>query len=150
MWVMLQLSHISMRNWPGPASISLLLTLLSHFLSSVQTSNISAFHRMNESPLAVYCIAEWCQCLRALFLVWTIVFKMMMMIIIVVVRVFCPRAGLSLQAQEPRLQFCWRLHCLSSIWTDLKDIKKVPRAPTRRWGEAIWLTRSSGLHRNSP
>ena len=27
-------------------------------------------------------------------------------VIIIIIRVFCPRAGPSLQAQEPRLQFC--------------------------------------------
>ena len=32
----------------------------------------------------------------------------------------------------------------------LKDLKKIPGAPTRRWGEWIWLTGLSGLHRNSP
>ena len=27
-------------------------------------------------------------------------------VIIIIIRVFCPRAGLSLQTQEPRLQYC--------------------------------------------
>ena len=29
-------------------------------------------------------------------------------VVIIIIRVFCPRAGPSLQAQEPRLQFCWK------------------------------------------
>ena len=37
-----------------------------------------------------------------------------------------------------------------SIWTDLKRSEKIPEAPTCRWGEWIWLTGPSGLHRNSP
>ena len=41
-------------------------------------------------------------------------------------------------------------HSLFSIWTYLKKSEKIPGAPTRRWGEWIWLTESSGLHRNSP
>ena len=41
-------------------------------------------------------------------------------------------------------------HSLFSIWTDLKRSEKIPGAPTRRWEEWIWLTGSSGLHRNSP
>ena len=39
---------------------------------------------------------------------------------------------------------------LFSIWTNLERSGKIPGAPTRRWGEWIWLTRPSGLHRNSP
>ena len=39
---------------------------------------------------------------------------------------------------------------LFSIWTDLKRSEKIPGAPTWRWGEWIWLTGPSGLHRNSP
>ena len=42
------------------------------------------------------------------------------------------------------------LHYLFSIWTDLKRSEKTPGAPTWRWGEWIWLTGPSGLHRNSP
>ena len=88
--------------------------------------------------------------------------------------VFCPRAGSSLQAavlpkaylplqtQEPMLQFYQGLnrcgsfpllsapHSLFSIWTDLKRSEKIPRAPTWRWGDWIWLTGPSGLHRYSP
>ena len=109
-------------------------------------------------------------------------------IIIIIIRVFCPMAGLSLQTQEPRLQFCPKTtlhavlskgrsstanlvtrvavllginrcgsfqllsspHSLSSIWTDLKIYEKIPGAPTWRWGEWIWLTGPSGLHRYSP
>ena len=41
-------------------------------------------------------------------------------------------------------------HCLFSIWTDLKRSEKIPGAPVWRWGEWIWLTGPSGLHRNSP
>ena len=41
-------------------------------------------------------------------------------------------------------------HSLFSIWTNLKTSEKIPGAPTRRWGEWIWLTGPSGLHRNSP
>ena len=90
---------------------------------------------------------------------------------------FCPRADLSLQAQEPKLQFCRRKvfhlklrnqgcsfardwigaipllsapHSLFSIWPDFKSSEKISRAPTYRWGEWIWLTGPSGLHRNSP
>ena len=39
---------------------------------------------------------------------------------------------------------------LSSIWIDHKRSEKIPGAPTWRWGEWIWLTEPSGLHRNSP
>ena len=39
---------------------------------------------------------------------------------------------------------------LFSIWTDLKSSEKIPGAPAWWWGEWIWLTRPSGLHRNSP
>ena len=42
------------------------------------------------------------------------------------------------------------LHSLFSIWTDFKRSEKIPGAPTWRRGELIWLTGSSGLHRNSP
>ena len=40
-------------------------------------------------------------------------------------------------------------HSLFSIWTNLKRSEMIPGAPTRRWGEWIWLTGPSGLHRNS-
>ena len=40
-------------------------------------------------------------------------------------------------------------HSLFSIWTDLKRSKKIPGTPTWRWGECIWLTGPSGLHRYS-
>ena len=66
------------------------------------------------------------------------------------------------RAQEPRLQFYYGFnksgsfpllsapHSLFSIWTGLKRSEKIPGASTRRWGECIWLTGPSGLHRNSP
>ena len=41
-------------------------------------------------------------------------------------------------------------HSLFSMWTNLKRSEKIPEAPRRRWGEWIWLTGPSGLHRNSP
>ena len=99
-------------------------------------------------------------------------------IIIIIIRVFCPRSGPSLQAQEPRLQFCQRQvfhrkqeprlqfyqglnrcgsfpflsapHSLFSIWTKLRRSEEIPGASTWRWWEWIWLTGPSGLHRNSP
>ena len=41
-------------------------------------------------------------------------------------------------------------HSLFSIWEDLKRSEKIQWTWTWRWGEWIWLTGSSGLHRNSP
>ena len=41
-------------------------------------------------------------------------------------------------------------HSLFSIWTDLKRSEKIPGTPAWSWGEWIWLTGPSGLHRNSP
>ena len=41
-------------------------------------------------------------------------------------------------------------HTLFTISTDFKRSEKIPGAPTRRWGEWIWLTGSSGLYRNQP
>ena len=41
-------------------------------------------------------------------------------------------------------------HSPFSILTNFKRSKKIPGAPTRRWGEWIWLTGPSGHHRNSP
>ena len=41
-------------------------------------------------------------------------------------------------------------HSFFSIWTNLERSEKIPGAPTRRWGEWIWLTGPSGLDRNSP
>ena len=76
-------------------------------------------------------------------------------------RVFCPRAGPSLQMQEPRLQFYQGLnrdgsflllpapHSFFSIWTDLKKSEKIPGLPMWRWGEWIWVTGPSGLQWNS-
>ena len=73
----------------------------------------------------------------------------------------CPKAGLPPQTQEPRLQFYQglnrcasfpllsALHFLFSIWTDIKRSVKIAVAPTWRWGEWIWLTGPSKLHRNS-
>ena len=89
------------------------------------------------------------------------------------------KAGPSLQAEKPRLQFCRRQvfhrkrrnqgcsftrnfsrcgsfsllsapHSSFDIWTDLKRSENNPGAQTRRWGEWIWLTGPSGLHQNSP
>ena len=40
-------------------------------------------------------------------------------------------------------------HSLFSIWTHLKRSVKIPWAPAWRWEEWIWLTGTSGLHRNS-
>ena len=92
--------------------------------------------------------------------------------------VYCPKTGPSLQAQEPRLQFCRRQvfhrklrnrgcnftrdfisavasRCfphpfLFSIWTELKRSEINSGAPTWRWGEWIWLIGPSGLHWKSP
>ena len=41
-------------------------------------------------------------------------------------------------------------HSLFRVWTNLKRSEKIPGTPTRRWGEWIWLTGLSGLHRKSP
>ena len=41
-------------------------------------------------------------------------------------------------------------HSLFSNWTDLKGSEKIQGAPTKRWGEWIWLTGLTVLHRNSP
>ena len=41
-------------------------------------------------------------------------------------------------------------HSLFIIWTDLKRSDNIPRTPTCRCWEWIWLTGPSGLHRNSP
>ena len=72
------------------------------------------------------------------------------------------KAGLPPQTQDRRLQFYQELNrcgsfplfsapqSLFSIWTDLKRSQKIQGAPTWRWGEWIWLTGPSGLHRNSP
>ena len=94
-----------------------------------------------------------------------------------IIRVFCPRTGPSLQAQEPRLQFCRRqvfhrklrnqgcsstrdwigpgpvaFHCFPHPTLSLtsEHIWKDPRGTTWRWREWIWLTGPSELHRNSP
>ena len=93
--------------------------------------------------------------------------------------VFSPRAGLSLQAKEPRLHFCRRQvfhrklgnqgcsftrdgicavasrcfpHTTLSLVSEhtLNRTAKIRTAPTCRWGERIWLSGPSGLHRNSP
>ena len=85
--------------------------------------------------------------------------------------VFCPRAGPSLQAQEPRLEFCRRqvFHLklrkqgcsFTRDWIGAEASRcfphptlslvsgQIPKAPTWRWGQWIWLIGSSGLHRNS-
>ena len=41
-------------------------------------------------------------------------------------------------------------HSLFSIWKTLKRSENIPRAPALRWGEWIWLSGPSGLHRNPP
>ena len=83
-------------------------------------------------------------------------------------RVFWPRAGPSLQTQEPSLQFCWRqvFHCKvrnqgCNFTRDLLSAvasrcfphptlslasEKIPGALMWRWGEWIWLIGPSGLH----
>ena len=63
---------------------------------------------------------------------------------------YCPKAGLPLQTQEARVQFYegWKGAVASRGF--LQRSEKIPGAATRRWGELIWLTRPSGLHRNSP
>ena len=88
---------------------------------------------------------------------------------------FCPWAGFSLQTQSPRLQLCpkagfppqTRNHgCSFTRDEQLRQLpvafltpvslqllnrsEKMPGAPAWRWGEWIWLTGPSGLHRNSP
>ena len=106
-------------------------------------------------------------------------FSMNIHIIIIIIRVFCQRAGISLQTQAPTLQVLTKGRCsaansgtkvavvlgmnrygsfpllsaphsLFSIWTDLKRSEKIPGPPAMRWGEWIWLTEPSGLHRNLP
>ena len=90
-----------------------------------------------------------------------------------IIRVFCPRAGLLLQTQAPRLQFCPKAgfpshsgtkvavllgmnryyncpllsapHSLFSIWTNLNRSEKIPGTQTLRWREWIWLTGPSGF-----
>ena len=98
-------------------------------------------------------------------------------IIIIIIRAFCPRAGTSLQAQEPRLQFCRRqvFHrklrnqvcsftrdCIGEVASrcfphpnlslasekTLKDLKRS-QGHQRGGEENICLTGPSGLHRNS-
>ena len=41
-------------------------------------------------------------------------------------------------------------HSLFSISTGIERSEKIPGAPAWRSGEWIWLTGTSGLHRNSP
>ena len=47
----------------------------------------------------------------------------------------------------PLLSASHSLFCISKY---LKRPEKIPGAPTKRWGEWIWLTGPSGLHRNLP
>ena len=93
----------------------------------------------------------------------------------IIIRVYCPRAGPSLQVQEPRLQFCWRQvfhHKLSnqgcsftrdwigavasccflhpSFFLVSEQTLKDLTGTNMEWGEWIWLTEPSGLHQNSP
>ena len=94
-------------------------------------------------------------------------------LIISIIRVSCPRTGLSLQTHIPRLQWsssanlgtkvavllgmnrCGSIpllfasRSLCSIWTDLKRCEKIPWALPWRWVEWIWLTGPSELHWNS-
>ena len=105
--------------------------------------------------------------------------SILIIIIIIIIRESCPRPGISLQMQEPRLQFCPKRglpqqtqeprvavllginrcgsfplfstpHSLFSTWADLKRLENIPGAPTWKSGERIWLSRPSGLHRHSP
>ena len=41
-------------------------------------------------------------------------------------------------------------HSLFRFWRGLKRFEKIPGALSWRWREWIWLTRPSGLYRNSP
>ena len=41
-------------------------------------------------------------------------------------------------------------HSLFRIWADLKISEKILGTPSWKWGDWIWLTVPSGLHRNSP
>ena len=79
-----------------------------------------------------------------------------------IIRVFSPSVGHSLQTQEPRLQFCYgwidavasrcfphRILTLASEHIS-KDLKRSQGHQCGGWGEWIWLTGPSGLHRNSP
>ena len=75
---------------------------------------------------------------------------------------FCPMAGLPPQTQKPRLKFFLGMNgCCSfplltapqslfSSWTDLKRSEKILGTPACSWGECIWLSGPSGLHRSSP
>ena len=112
--------------------------------------------------------AQWNPHYSCPYLFWSLCTLLM----IIIIRMFCPIAGLSLEMKEPMFQFCpkvdlplqtqdprWSFtsfpllsapHSLFSIWTHLKRSEKIPGAPTWRWGEWIWLTGPSGLHRNSP
>ena len=91
-----------------------------------------------------------------------------------IIKVFCTKAGLSLQTQGPRLQFCprqastanWGIkvvvlqgiisryfpHPTLSLVSEqtLKYLKTSQGALAWRLGEWIWLTEPSGLHRNLP
>ena len=122
--------------------------------------------------MSVFLKAEWRRDVSCL------PFYINIYIYIYIIRVLYPRAGLSLQAQEPRLQFCWRqvFHCklrnqgcnftrdwigvelpvafctplsLFIIWTDLKRSVKITGASKWKWGEWIWLTGTSWRNRNS-
>ena len=68
----------------------------------------------------------------------------------IIVRMFCSRAGLSLQTQEPG---CFPLlsapRSLLASEQALKRPEKIPGAPAWRWGEWIWLTGPPGLNRIS-
>ena len=80
--------------------------------------------------------------------------KALTVINIIIIRVFCPKADFrNLYCSFTRCGSFPSLsapHSLFSLLTNLKRSEKIPGAPTRRWGEWIWLTGPSGLHRNSP
>ena len=73
-----------------------------------------------------------------------------------------PKGRSSTQTQEPGCSFTrdWMgavasrcfLHRAVSLASEqtLKDLWRSQGQPTWRWGEWIWLTGPSGLHRNSP
>ena len=100
-------------------------------------------------------------------------------IIIIIISVFCPRAGPSLQAQEPRLQFCRSQvfhrklrnqgcsftrdligavasRCFphptpsSAFEETLKDLKRSQGSQLGGEECGIWLIGPSGLYQNSP
>ena len=91
----------------------------------------------------------------------------------IIIRVFCPRADLSLLTPAPilpkdrsstansetkiavllEMSRCGSFPLLSvllflfSIWSGLKRSENIPGAPAWRWARRIWLTGTSGRHR---